>query len=79
MQQEYVYLLISNYENRSKVQSVGNFERIKEIFVQMDSFKPDNIIREIIDNNNIKYYSINNDGAKQFKEQLYIERRPFAN
>ena len=71
-----VYVIISNFENRFKIQSICTKEKVVEIYQLLDSVKPDSIIRESVGPFNTKYYSLDEDGNKLFKEQLYVEKRP---
>lgn len=78
MEQEYVYLIISNYEDRTKIHSVATKEAAANTYAIIDSGKPDSFIREKIGSFNTKYYSLDETGNKVFREQLYIERRPLV-
>ena len=71
-----VYVIISNFESRFKIQSICTKEKVVEIYQLLDSGKPDSIIRESVGPFNTKYYSLDDDGNKLFKEQLYVEKRP---
>lgn len=71
-----VYVIISNFENRFKIQSICTKEKVVEVYQLLDSVKPDSIIRESVGPFNTKYYSLDEDGNKLFKEQLYVEKRP---
>lgn len=71
-----VYVIISNFENRFKIQSICTKEKVVEVYQLLDSVKPDSIIRESVGPFNTKYYSLDADGNKLFKEQLYVEKRP---
>ena len=71
-----VYVIISNFESRFKIQSICTKEKVVEIYQLLDSGKPDSIIRESVGPFNTKYYSLDEDGNKLFKEQLYVEKRP---
>lgn len=72
-----VYLIISNYENRSKVHAVCSKEKAIEQYDIIVSVKPDSWIKEQSSRFNIKFYSLDEDGNKNFKEHIYIEKRPF--
>ena len=72
-----VYVIISNFESRFKIQSIcSTKEKVVEVYQLLDSGKPDCIIRESVGPFNTKYYSLDSDGNKLFKEQLYVEKRP---
>lgn len=71
-----VYVIISNFESRFKIQSICTKEKVVEVYQLLDSGKPDSIIRESVGPFNTKYYSLDDDGNKLFKEQLYVEKRP---
>ena len=72
-----VYVIISNFESRFKIQSIcSTKEKVVEVYQLLDSGKPDCIIRESVGPFNTKYYSLDADGNKLFKEQLYVEKRP---
>lgn len=73
-----VYLIISNYENRSKVHAVCSKEKAVEQYDIIVSVKPDSWIKEQSSRFNIKFYSLDEDGNKIFKEHIYIEKRPFC-
>ena len=70
-----VYVIISNFESRFKIQSICTKEKVVEVYQLLDSGKPDSIIRESVGPFNTKYYSLDADGNKLFKEQLYVEKR----
>ena len=71
-----VYVIISNFESRFKIQSICTKKKVVEVYQLLDSGKPDSIIRESVGPFNTKYYSLDADGNKLFKEQLYVEKRP---
>ena len=64
-----VYLIISNYENRSKVHGVCTKDKALEHFNLMCSIKPESWVKEIIKPFMINYYTIDDDGNKVFQEQ----------
>ena len=71
-----VYLLISNFESRSKVHAVCTKEQAIVHFNMMCKFKPERWIKEECDStHNVKYYELNVDGIKEFREHIYIEKR----
>ncbi len=72
-----VYLIISNFESRSKVHGVCTKEKAMEQYELIVSFKPDSWIKEEKSKFNIKFYSVDDDGNKKFQEHIYIEKRPF--
>ena len=57
-----VYLIISNYENRSKVHAVCSKEKAVEQYDIIVSVKPDSWIKEQSSRFNIKFYSLDEDG-----------------
>ncbi len=71
-----VYLLISNFESRSKVHGVCSIEKAIENFNIIVSIKPDSWIKEESSKYNVKFYDLV-DGTKVFKEHIYIEKRPY--
>ena len=70
-----VYLLISNYEKRSKVHGVCTKDKAIEHFNLMCSIKPESWIKDVLSTFNIKFYSVDDDGNKVLQEHLYIEKR----
>ena len=74
--ENFVYLIISNYEDRYKVHSVATKDKAQEVFNMLDSGKPENYIKEKVQPFNFKYYALDTEGNKVFKEQLYMEKRP---
>ena len=72
-----VYLIISQYQGRSKVHGVCTKEKACEQFKIIDSCKPDYLIREQKFPFNVKFYELDEDGTKNLIEHLYIEKRPF--
>ena len=70
-----VYLIVSNTEVRSNV-SVCTKEYAIEHFNLMCSLKPGSWIKEVCSSNfNVKFYELDENGIKHFKEHLYIEKR----
>lgn len=75
MQQE-IYLIISNYAYRNtKIQGAFTKETVSDHYSIMDACKPESWLREKVGPYNIKYYSIDDDGNKNFQEQLYIQKQ----
>ena len=71
-----VYLIISNYETRSKVHAVCTKEQAIVHFNLMCKFKPEHWIKENCSStHNVKYYELDEYDNKVFKEHLYIEKR----
>lgn len=70
-----VYLIMSNNGARTKVSAVvGTKEKAIEYYNFLDSNHSDNLVREVINPGNIKFYSIQND-VRVLKEHLFIEKR----
>ncbi len=70
-----VYLIISNYESRTKICGVCTKESAVEHYKIMDECKPESWIRKKVGPYNTKYYSIDANNNEVFEEQLYIQRR----
>lgn len=70
-----VYLIISNYKNRSKVHGVCTKDKAVEQYNIICGCKPETWLEEKLSNFNVKYYSIDDDGNKTFQEQIYIEKK----
>lgn len=72
-----IYLIISNNGSRTKVAAaVASLEVAKQYFTFLDNNHPDSYIRENVDAASIKYYNIENDSEKVFKEHMYIVKHP---
>lgn len=76
MEQTFVYVIMSNYVTRTKIHAVAVKEIASKTYEILDSGKPDYYIKEQVGPFNNKYYVLDEDGNKVFKEQLYIERMP---
>lgn len=76
MEQQNVYVIVSNYETRTKIHSVAVKDAAVAAFKIIESGKPDYYIKEQLGPFNFKYYVLDSEGNKNFIEQLYMERMP---